>query len=68
MREARGIVGVDCGEQRHRFVMNDENGERVASRWVENDLGKIFQAFDELGSLAETATHKLVPGTEVRSY
>jgi len=54
MREARGIVGVDCGEQRHRFVMINENGERVTSCWVENELGNIFQAFDELGSLSET--------------
>lgn len=60
MRKARAIVGVDCGEQRHRFVMIDENGERVASYWVENELGKIFQAFDELGSLSETAKLEVV--------
>ncbi len=60
MREARAIVGIDCGEQRHRFVMIDATGERVASRWVENDLGKIFQAFDELGSLGETAKLEVV--------
>ena len=60
MREARAIVGVDCGEQRHRFVMIDENGERLASCWVENDLGKIFEAFDELGSLTEAGRLEVV--------
>jgi transposase len=60
MREARAIVGVDCGEQRHRFVMINEVGERVASYWVENELGKIFQALEELGSLSETARLEVV--------
>lgn len=60
MREARAIVGVDCGEQRHRFVMIEEKGERVASCWVENELGKIFRAFGELGSLSKTARLEVV--------
>lgn len=40
--------------------MIDENGERVASYWVENDLGKIYHAFDELGSLSKTAKLEVV--------
>jgi transposase len=40
--------------------MIDETGERVAGCWVENELGKIFQAFEELGSLRETGKLEVV--------
>ena len=60
MREARAIVGVDCGEQQHRIVMSDGNGERLASCGVGTELGEIFQAFDELGSLSEATRLEVV--------
>ena len=60
MREARALVGVDCGEQQHRFVMIDGTGERLASCRVGNELGEIFQAFDELGSLSEATRLEVV--------
>jgi transposase len=34
-------VGVDCGEERHRFVVLDEGGRRVEGYWVENRSDRI---------------------------
>jgi len=34
-------LGSDCGEQRHRFVLEDENKNRKASMWVRNRAENI---------------------------
>jgi transposase len=34
-------VGVDCGEERHRFVLLDEHGRRVDGYWVDNRSDRI---------------------------
>jgi transposase len=34
-------VGVDCGEERHRFVLLDEGGKRRGAFWVANRSDKI---------------------------
>jgi transposase len=41
-------VGSDCGEQKHRFVMLDESGERRKSLWVTNKTEAIQDALAEL--------------------
>ena len=44
--ETRGcwVLGVDCGEQKHRFVMLDEVKERQGAMWVANRMDKIRDA------------------------
>jgi transposase len=37
-------MGVDCGEQRHRFVLEDEFKVRQGSMWVDNRMDKIHDA------------------------
>ena len=37
-------VGVDCGEERHRFVVVDDRGERQSACWVRNRRDKIEEA------------------------
>jgi len=37
-------VGVDCGEERHRFVLVDDRGERQRACWVRNRRDKIEEA------------------------
>ena len=37
-------LGVDCGEQRHRFVLLDEYKERQGSQWVDNRADKVQAA------------------------
>lgn len=37
-------VGVDCGEERHRFVLVDEHGARQRSCWIDNRRDKIEEA------------------------
>ena len=37
-------VGVDCGEERHRFVLLDDRGERQRACWVKNRRDKIEEA------------------------
>lgn len=41
-------VGIDCGEQKHRFVMLDEYGERRDALWVVNRADEIQDAFGKL--------------------
>jgi transposase len=41
-------VGVDCGEERHRFVLLDDRGERQSARWVRNRRDKIEEAVAQL--------------------
>ena len=60
MQKPRGVVGVDCGEQKHRIVMIDETGARVAGMWVENDLAAIHRAFEELASSTEAELLEVV--------
>ena len=35
---------MDCGEERHRFVLLDDRGERQSARWVRNRRDKIEEA------------------------
>ncbi len=37
-------LGVDHGEERHRFVLIDDRGERQSACWVENRRDKIEEA------------------------
>jgi transposase len=37
-------LGVDHGEERHRFVVVDDHGERQSACWVENRRDKIEEA------------------------
>ena len=37
-------LGVDHGEERHRFVLVDDHGERQSACWVENRRDKIEEA------------------------
>ncbi len=41
-------LGCDCGEQRHRFVMVDEIGERRRALWVNNNKKAIQDALAKL--------------------
>jgi transposase len=41
-------IGVDCGEQKHRFVMLDERAERQEAMWVRNQADEIQEAFAKL--------------------
>ena len=41
-------VGVDCGEQKHRFVLLDEDRTRRDSRWVKNRFEDIQEALAQL--------------------
>lgn len=41
-------VGVDCGEERHRFVMLDDRGERQSACWVRNRRDKIEEAVAQM--------------------
>lgn len=41
-------VGVDCGEQRHRFVVFDEHGERVKALWIRNRADEIHEKLTKL--------------------
>jgi transposase len=37
-------LGVDCGEQRHRFVLLDEYKVRQGAQWVDNREDKVHEA------------------------
>ena len=41
-------VGVDCGEQRHRLVLEDESKARQAALWTDNRMDKIRDALVEM--------------------
>ena len=41
-------VGVDCGEERHRFVLVDDRGERQSGCWVRNRRDKIEEAVAQM--------------------
>lgn len=41
-------VGVDCGEERHRFVLVDDRGERQRACWVRNRRDKIEEAVAQM--------------------
>ena len=43
-KEIWWTVGVDCGEERHRFVLVDDRGERQRACWVRNRRDKIEEA------------------------
>ena len=38
------VMGVDCGEQKHRFVLLDEKRDRQAALWVSNRMDKVRDA------------------------
>jgi hypothetical protein len=38
------VLGVDCGEQRHRFVLEDKDKVRHGSWWVSNRMDKVRDA------------------------
>ena len=44
--EIRGcwVLGVDCGEQKHRFVMLDELRARQEALWVTNRMDKVRES------------------------
>jgi transposase len=48
--DAYWTVGVDCGEQRHRFVVFDERSERCKQLWVRNRAEEIHEALWKLMS------------------
>lgn len=35
------VLGVDCGEQKHRFVLLDETRNRQGALWVSNRMDKV---------------------------
>ena len=41
-------VGVDCGEERHRFVLVDDRGGRQSACWVNNRRDKIVEAVTQM--------------------
>ena len=41
-------VGVDCGEERHRFVLLDDRGKRRSACWVRNRRDKIEEAVAQM--------------------
>ena len=41
-------VGVDCGEERHRFVLLDDRGNRESACWVINRRDKIEEAVAQM--------------------
>ncbi len=60
-------VGADCGEQRHRFVMLDEGGERRESLWVRNDAKEIMEALAQLMLMLPEGTKLEIVTEGVRS-
>ncbi len=38
------VLGVDCGEQKHRFVMLDESRARKGALWVTNRMDKVRES------------------------
>jgi len=38
------VLGVDCGEQKHRYVLEDEFKVRHGAMWVENRMDKVRAA------------------------
>lgn len=54
--EAKGVwtVGVDCGEQRHRAVVLDDDGRRLSASWLANRFDDIEAwLFELLNSLPD---------------
>ena len=47
-KEIWWTVGVDCGEERHRFVLVDDRGERQSGCWVRNRRDKIEEAVAQM--------------------
>lgn len=41
-------VGVDCGEERHRFVLVDDRGKRQHACWANNRRDKIEEAVAQM--------------------
>jgi transposase len=41
-------VGVDCGEERHRFVLVDDRGGRQSACWVNNRRDRIVEAVTQM--------------------
>jgi len=48
LEEAWWTAGWDCGEERHRAVLLDEEGERRMERWVSNRVDRIEEAVAEM--------------------
>ncbi len=43
-KQAYWVLGVDCGEQKHRYVLEDEYKNRQGELWVDNRMDKIRDA------------------------
>jgi hypothetical protein len=41
-------VGVDCGEELHRFVLLDDRGHRQSACWVRNRRDRIEEAVAQM--------------------
>ncbi|MCD4749639.1 MAG: transposase [Thermoanaerobaculales bacterium] len=42
------VMGADCGEQKHRFVMLDEPKDRQGTLWVSNRMDKVRDALTKM--------------------
>jgi hypothetical protein len=55
-------VGVDCGEERHRFVLVDDRGKRQRACWANNRRDKIEYRCQ--GKLTELCCGRVIGGEE----
>jgi len=60
-------VGADCGEERHRFVVVDERGERRRSMWMTNRIDQIEQGLADIITGLPDGAHLRVVSEGVRS-